>query len=214
MLRASLYYSVRSPYSYLAIGRYRELTRDYDLSIRLLPVYPIAIRNPEFFKHANPHSMTYVRMDTVRIAEQLGIPFIWPDPDPIVQDLETREIAAEQPHIHRITRLVQLAAREARGLDFAAEVAGLVWGGTKDWHQGDHLANAAAELGLDFQKMEADAAACAQELDAEIANNEASLDKAGHWGVPTLVFEGEPFFGQDRIEAALWRMKQAGLKAR
>ena len=26
-----------------------------------------------------------------------------------------------------------------------------------------------------------------------------------------LVFEGEPFFGQDRIEMAKWRMEQKGL---
>jgi 2-hydroxychromene-2-carboxylate isomerase len=32
--------------------------------------------------------------------------------------------------------------------------------------------------------------------------------------VPTLVFEGEPFFGQDRIEMAKWRMEQKGLTKR
>ena len=37
---------------------------------------------------------------------------------------------------------------------------------------------------------------------------------AGHWGVPTLVFQGEPIFGQDRIGLAIWRMEQAGLKER
>jgi hypothetical protein len=30
----------------------------------------------------------------------------------------------------------------------------------------------------------------------------------------TLVFDGEPFFGLDRIDVALWRMKAAGLKKR
>jgi hypothetical protein len=28
------------------------------------------------------------------------------------------------------------------------------------------------------------------------------------------VFEGEPFFGQDRLDVLLWRLKQAGLRAR
>jgi 2-hydroxychromene-2-carboxylate isomerase len=32
--------------------------------------------------------------------------------------------------------------------------------------------------------------------------------------VPTLVFEGEPFFGQDRIAMATWRMEQKGLQRR
>jgi hypothetical protein len=29
-----------------------------------------------------------------------------------------------------------------------------------------------------------------------------------------LVFDGEPFFGQDRIEMAKWRMEQKGLQPR
>jgi len=28
------------------------------------------------------------------------------------------------------------------------------------------------------------------------------------------VFNGEPFFGQDRIDMAIWRMEQNGLKRR
>ena len=49
---------------------------------------------------------------------------------------------------------------------------------------------------------------------AEVAASQAALEAAGHWGVPTLVFDGEPFFGQDRIDLALWRLKQAGLAPR
>ena len=36
--------------------------------------------------------------------------------------------------------------------------------------------------------------------DMLIEENHAALQAAGHWGVPTMVFEGEPFFGQDRID--------------
>ena len=53
-----------------------------------------------------------------------------------------------------------------------------------------------------------------ENLDAEMALNQDALEKAGHWGVPTLVFEGEPFFGQDRIEMVQWRMEQKGLAKR
>ena len=48
-LAAELYFSFRSPYSYLAVGRYRALAEDYDLEIALRPVYPLAIRQPDFF---------------------------------------------------------------------------------------------------------------------------------------------------------------------
>lgn len=31
---------------------------------------------------------------------------------------------------------------------------------------------------------------------------------AGQQGVPTRVIEGEPLFGQDRTDLAMWRMEQ------
>ena len=40
------------------------------------------------------------------------------------------------------------------------------------------------------------------------------LEAAGHWGVPTMVFQGEPFFGQDRIDLLVWRFRQHGLRER
>jgi 2-hydroxychromene-2-carboxylate isomerase len=54
----------------------------------------------------------------------------------------------------------------------------------------------------------------AARLDAVIEENQNALTKAGHWGVPTMAFKGEPFFGQDRIDLLLWRLKQHGLKER
>jgi 2-hydroxychromene-2-carboxylate isomerase len=39
---ADLYFSFRSPYSYLAIGRYRAIMAEWDLDIALRPVYPLA----------------------------------------------------------------------------------------------------------------------------------------------------------------------------
>jgi 2-hydroxychromene-2-carboxylate isomerase len=65
-----------------------------------------------------------------------------------------------------------------------------------------------------LDELDAEAIKDAEVLDAEIAANQAALEAAGHWGVPTLVFDGEPFFGQDRIEMAVWRMQQKGLVAR
>lgn len=213
-LTADLYFSFRSPYSYLAIGRYRALAESHDVDIALRPVYPLAIREPDFFERNHPGWLHYLLTDVPRLAEFHGIPFGIPRPDPIVQDLATRQIAEEQPYIRRITRLGQAAARRGAGLVFAHEAAKLIWGGAENWHEGDHLAGAAAIAGLDFREIEAEARNDAQALDAEIAANQRALEDAGHWGVPTLVFAGEPFFGQDRIEVAKWRMEQKGLEAR
>jgi len=213
-LAADVFWSFRSPYSFIAARRYRALAGEYDLTINLRPVYPLAIRQPDFFEKNHPNWLSYTLRDFVRVAQHLGIQVGPPRPDPIVQDIATRAIAAEQPYIYRITRLGQAAARRGRGLEFADEASRLIFGGVENWHEGDHLAGAAGRAGLDFVEIETEAAADAEALDAEIAGNQAALEAAGHWGVPTLVFEGEPFFGQDRIDLAVWRMQQAGLAPR
>ena len=214
-LTADLHFSFRSPYSYLAIGRYRELAEAHDVDIALRPVYPIAIRDPDILFSGSPLAGRYIFMDAARSAQMLGIPYRWPRPDPIVQNLMTREISAEQPYIYRLTRLGQAAANRGKGLAFADEVSKIIWSGeVDDWHEGDHLAKAAERAGLNLPDLDEEVAAKAQELDAQINENEKTLEAAGHWGVPTLVFEGEPFFGQDRFEMAKWRMEQKGLVRR
>lgn len=213
-LAADLYFSFRSPYSYLAVGRYRAMTEEFDLDIALRPVYPLAIRQPDFFERNHPNWLGYTFRDMIRVAQFHRIPFGAPRPDPIVQDVATRKIAEDQPYIRRVTRMGQAAARRGRGLTFAHEAGQLIWGGQENWHEGDHLARALERAGLDAAGIEAEVAAQGDVLDAEIAANQDALEAAGHWGVPTLVFEGEPFFGQDRIEMAQWRMEQKGLAKR
>ena len=213
-LTAEIFWSFRSPYSYLATRRYRALAERYDLTANLRPVYPLAIRQPDFFERSHPNWLRYTFLDVFRVAQFLEIPFGPPRPDPIVQDIATRRIAADQPHVFRLTRLGQAAARRGKGLAFADEASRLIWGGQEGWNEGDHLAGAARRAGLDFAELEAEVAGEPEALDAEIAANQAALEAAGHWGVPTLVFDGEPFFGQDRIDVAVWRMQQKGLVER
>ena len=213
-LTADLYFSFRSPYSYLAIGRYRAMTETYDLDIALRPVWPLAVRQPDFFERNHPNWLGYTVRDMMRVAQFHGIPFGPPRPDPIIQNPQTREIAAEQPYIRRVTRLGAAAARRGKGLAFAAEAGRLIWGGAENWHEGDHLAGAAERAGVDLAELDAEIETDTDALDAEIAANQDALEKAGHWGVPTLVYEGEPFFGQDRIDMVQWRMEQKGLAKR
>ena len=213
-IEADVFWSFRSPYSYLATRRYVALTKEYDLKINLRLVYPLAIREPDFFEKNHPNWLGYVFKDIFRLGQYLDIPIAPPNPDPIVQNIATRKISDEQPYIFRLTRLGQAAARRGAGLAFVDEVSRMIWGGLAGWDTGDHLAGASDRAGLDLAEMDAEVLADADALDAEVADNQNALEAAGHWGVPTLVFDGEPFFGQDRIDLAVWRMKQKGLEKR
>jgi 2-hydroxychromene-2-carboxylate isomerase len=213
-LQVDLFWSFRSPYSYLAVPRVAALEAEYEVEFRVRPVYPLAVRDATFFQRVDPLFGPYLFRDTARIAEYLKLPFGWPRPDPVVVDPQTQKAAADQPYIHRLTRLGVAASQKGRGLPFIAEVSKLIWGGAvSGWDQGDHLARAAARAGLDLAKMDREIAADPQAYERLIEQNQAAHRAAGHWGVPTFVFDGEPFFGQDRIDLLVWRLKQRGLAA-
>ena len=214
-LRFDLFWSFRSPYSYLATGRIVDLVRDFDVEADVRVVYPIAVRLPNFFEQVNPLWPPYVLRDTARIAQMLGIPYGWPRPDPIVEEFASRMVAAEQPYIHRLTRLGVAATERGAGLPFIDAVSRIIWSGDVDgWHQGDHLAKAADSTGLDLAELDAAIERDPDHYEAIIEENQRAHEAAGHWGVPTMAFEDEPFFGQDRIDHLVWRMKQRGLAPR
>jgi 2-hydroxychromene-2-carboxylate isomerase len=159
--------------------------------------------------------MFYLMRDTYREAEYLGMPYRWPKPDPVYMDPATRLYPPEQPHIHRLSHLGLAATEAGRGLPFIREVSHTIWSGTiDDWHEGDHLAEAAARAGLELAALDAAIAANPNHYSAAIAANQDAQRAAGHYGVPLMAFDGEPFFGQDRFDQLVWRLKQKGLKAR
>ena len=214
-LEYELYWSFRSPYSYLITPRLVELEAKYDVTCRVRPVYPLAVRTPEFFEGRDPLWFSYLMLDTRREAEFLGLPFRWPRPDPVYMDMATGTYPKEQPYIHRLTRLGVLAAEAGRGLAFLQQVSTAIWSGQVDnWHEGDHLADATRRAGLDpealFDRVEAEAG----RLHAVIEDNQVAQRQAGHYGVPMIDFNNEPFFGQDRMDQFHWRLEQQGLSPR
>jgi len=212
-LDVDLYWSFRSPYSYLAAPRLVALEREFDVAFNVKVVAPLAVRDPDFFERSNPQWLTYAITDFVRMAQMLDVPLGPLSPDPIIQDMATRKIAEDQPYIFRLLRLGALAAERGKGLAFIYEVSRVIWGGEK-WLEGDVLKDAAARADLDLNEMDRVIDAEADRLDKIVEQNEAEQQDAGHWGVPLMVFNGEPFFGQDRIEALIWRMNQNGLTKR
>ncbi|MEE8264833.1 MAG: DsbA family protein, partial [Acidiferrobacterales bacterium] len=156
-LSFDLFWSFRSPYCYLALPRILQIHKKYDVELKVRPVYPMAVRSPDFFKRVHPSYRRYHLMDSQRVAEYLDIPYRRPIPDPIIQDMETNEIAAEQPHIYRLTRLGMAAVLAGRGLAFLEHVSPLLWDGSVEgWDQETHLAEALARADLDLTALDRD----------------------------------------------------------
>lgn len=211
MASLDIYWSFRSPYSWLATDRLTEVVRDYGVAVRFCFVRPLAMREPTFFERNRPQWLPYLFKDVMRESARLGVPFFPPRPDPINMDLGTGKVAPEQPLMAMLMRL-GLAAEESdgKGLGFARAMARRIWGGTENWPDRAHLEDAAREAGLSLAALESYAAANEGALMDRMAANEAA-QLVHHWGVPLMVLDDEPFFGQDRLDSLVWRLDQKGL---
>ena len=214
MSEINVFWSFRSPYSYLATRRLIGISRKWDIRVRPRPVYPIAIRTPEFFSTIRPQWTPYLLRDIFRLSQYLGLPMGRPNPDPVVMNMATREISSDQPHIGRLTRMGILAceAGDHEGWAFLDQVSTLIWSGTP-WTEGTHLSQAVAAAGLDLAELDRRQAEESARLEAVIVANQDEQEPY-HWGVPLMVYEDEPFFGQDRLDLLEWRLEQSGVKRR
>jgi len=212
MSRLDIYWSFRSPYSYLAIGRLGSIVRDFDIPYAFRFVRPLAMREPTFFERNRPQWMPYLFKDILRESARLEIPFTFPRPDPISMNMATGKVDAKQPLVDRLMGL-GIAAEETakRGLEFAHAVSRRIWGGAENWHEGGHLSDSAAEAGLSLAELEAFARDYPGKVEEAIAGNEEA-QMAQHWGVPLMVLDDEPFFGQDRLDSLVWRLEQKNLR--
>ena len=214
-LTYDLYWSFRSPYSYMITPRLVALEAEYDVVGNVRPVYPLAVRTPEFFETRDPLWFSYFQTDIHREAAFLGLPFRWPRPDPVYMDRETRTYPKVQPYIHRLTRMGVAATERGKGLAFLNEISAMIWGGSVDnWHEGDHIADATRRAGLDPDDIAKAVDTDAERLHQIIEANQIDQRKAGHYGVPMIAFNGEAFFGQDRYDQFRWRLDQQGLAKR
>jgi len=204
-----LFWSFRSPYCYLALNRILSLENEFNVAVHPRHVWPGAMRKSGYFARLNPNYPSYQGMDAARLADYLGLPFARPKPDPLRLERETLEPLAKQPLIESLSRMGVLAAEQGQGMGFIDQVMRLLWDGkTPGWNEGKHLEDAIKRAGLDDEMLPHHAQSEAARLDSVIEANGEALKDAGHWGVPCLVFDGEPFFGQDRIDLLKWRLDQ------
>jgi 2-hydroxychromene-2-carboxylate isomerase len=191
--RIDFFFSFRSPYSYLAAPRAFALPERFDVEVGFRGVIPMAMRGQSVPREKGLHTLRDVKRESIR----LGMPF-GRIHDPIGDGaIRCLLVAAHAVDAGREREFVLAAGRgiwaEAAdvatdaGLRPLCERAGLAWGDCLD-----ALADPALRARVD-------------------ADTEA-LAGLGHWGVPVLVFEGELFWGQDRIVDLELALSDAGLE--
>ena len=215
-MKIDLYFSYRSPYSYLILPRMLKLKEKYDIEINFKVVYPIAIRMPEWFEGKNFFTFFFFKMIDMRLqAKKLGIPFTTKlKPDPIRQNIMTGKISSHQPYIFDICHLGQMAQMKGVGMEFAFEVSSLIFGGVENWNTDENLSEAAKKVGLDLNQLRESVNVHEQEIIGQIKQNQVDQLNAGHHGVPLTVIGDKHFFGQDQFDKIMETLKENGLKKR
>ncbi|SFU61462.1 2-hydroxychromene-2-carboxylate isomerase [Pseudoduganella namucuonensis] len=128
--------------------------------------------------------------DVMRLAAEMGLRFTGPPGHPFNPLMALRMSMAITDLAERRRFTVEmLAACWERGLDVSSSEVLIV------------LAN---ECGLDGEALAQ--AAVTPEIKQALTATTAHAVEAGMFGVPTFEFEGDYFWGADRIDSLLWRM--------
>jgi len=187
------YFSYRSPYSYLAAPRAFALPGRYEIDLRFRGVMPMAMRGQAVPQAKRLHTVR----DTAREAARLGMPFgpVW---DPIGDGAK------------RCLAIGVLAGDRGKIREWVLAVSKGIWAQAADVCDDEVLRGICERVGLDWA--EAQAAIGDPEIERRVLADTDSLVALGQWGVPVFVFNGEPYWGQDRIEDLERSLNDAGLR--
>ncbi len=177
------YFSFRSPYSWLALHRLDAALSNSGLPIEYIPVFP----PPNYANDPTkvPAKAAYIQHDIARIAHAYGIAFKMPE----VMDCEW--VRPHAAYVH--------AADQGKGPAFARALYAARFGEGKDVGDDAVVAECAKQLGLDpVQTIAAQGDATLQER--VVLGMMRGAQEDGIFGVPLFVFQGERYWGNDRIE--------------
>jgi 2-hydroxychromene-2-carboxylate isomerase len=192
------YFTPQSPWTYLGHARFAQMARAAGAAVRVLPidlggkVFPISGGLP--LGQRAPQRQAYRLLELKRYSQFHRLPLnIKPKFFPVSGDDASRLIIAVDLH---------------DGTDAAMKISGAIF--TALWAQERHIANEKvlaellAECGLDAARLEQSYRQAVQERYE--ANTEQAI-KAGVFGAPSYLIEGELFWGQDRLDFVERRLK-------
>ena len=174
-----LFYSFRSPYSYLCLKRVFAIADAFGLTLKVRPVLPMVMRGMQVPRP----KIVYIAKDTSREAQRLQVPF-GNFADPVGKGVE------------RCLATFYYAQSEKRERDFLLHAGEAIWAKAIDVATDKGMRKVTGRCGLFWPDVLA-----AMQDDAwrsEVQDNRESLMESGCWGVPTLRLGDFVIWGQDR----------------
>ena len=174
-----LFFSFRSPYSYLLLPRIYEIADAFGLELRIRPVLPMVTRGMRVPKR----KLLYIVKDAAREAERHGIAF-GRIHDPLGAGVE------------RCLAVFHYAESQQRGREFLLNAGAAIWAQAHDVASDAGMRRVVEKTGLDWRDVHA-----AMQDDTwrtEVEKNRESMLASGAWGVPTMRLGDFVAWGQDR----------------
>lgn len=175
-----LFYSFRSPYSYLCLRRVFAIADAFRLKLKIRPVLPMVMRGMQV-----PQSkLLYIAKDMSREARRLEVPF-GNFSDPVGKGVE------------RCLATFYYAESERRERDFLLQAGEAIWARGVDVATDKGMRKATGRCGLFWPDVVAAMDDDAWRAKAE--ENRESMMESGCWGVPTIRLGDFVVWGQDRV---------------
>jgi len=175
-----VFFSIRSPYSYLGLERAALLARAWNLPLTLRPVLPMLMRG----QTVPDTKKWYIFHDTRREARKLGLPYGFVA-DPL------------GPGVERCYALFEYARSQGRELDYMLAYARAVNAEGIRSETDAGLEQIVTRAGLDWQSARPLLSDTRWRSWAE-TNRQAMYD-LGLWGVPSFRYGNVSCWGQDRL---------------
>lgn len=181
----------QSPFVYLGHARFVEIANRHNVQVVLKPadlgrVFSVSGGVP--LAQRPPQRQAYRLVELERWSKFLNIPLnLHPTFFPVSGDAAARLIIA-----------AQLAHGTARALELIGAITRAVWAEQRNIADAATLAQIADENG--FEGASLLKASEGQAVQAAYAQNTQDAISANVFGAPWFVYEGQPFWGQDRLE--------------
>ncbi|WNG16687.1 2-hydroxychromene-2-carboxylate isomerase [Cystobacter fuscus] len=180
-----LFFDYVSPYAYLAWTQLPALAERHGRALEVVPVLFAGVLNTlgTMGPAEVPAKRFYIYKHTHRLAHDLGVPFVFPPAHPFNPLLALRVTVAVREEDAR-KRLVSALFSAA-------------WAGGGGLVEPERVAACVSSVGLDAQALLA--AAVTPDVKEQVRRNIEELLALGGFGVPTVLADGELFFGVDSL---------------
>lgn len=184
------FYSTRSVFAYLGAARLTALARRFGRRVAHKPINLAVVLagtgGTQFAERPAARRAYFFGREIVRWGEALDIPVLV---DPV------HHVGDRAPP----SGFVIAAQRLGADVDaLSAAILTALWRDDRDIGDLDVLAAIAREVGLDPAPLRA--MALSADVQAEFAANDAEAIRRDVFGSPTYIVDGDPFYGQDRLD--------------